>query len=213
MYIGTIDGKHITMQAQANCGSQYKRTHSIVLMAVCDYNYCFTLLDIGDDGRQSDSGIFSNAIFGRAMESESLFIPDPDNITGQTSPTPYLFVGDAAFPLTTYMLRLYPGKCLPDNKRIFNYHLSRARRVIDNTFGILATKFRIFQRPIIAKPEKVTQITQAACALHDYLKISEIHCPASARIYCPPGYVDHEDLENTRKWTSFHRSSWEQQIF
>ena len=144
--IGAIDGKHITMQAPANCGSQYynyKGTHSIVLMAVCDYNYCFTLLDIGDYGRQSDGGIFSNSLFGRAMESESLFIPDPDNITGQTSPTPYFFVGDAAFPLKRYMLRPYPGKYLPDNKRIFNYRLSRARRVIENTFGILATKINL----------------------------------------------------------------------
>ena len=111
-------------------------------------------------------------------------------------PLKYL-VGDSAFPLKTYMLRPYPGKYLEDNKRIFNYRLSRARRVIENAFGILATKFRIFRRAIIAKPEKVTRITQAACALHNYLKISEMHSPPSSRVYCPPGYVDREDERYT----------------
>ena len=60
---------------------------------------------------------------------------------------------------------------------------------------ILATKFRIFRRPIIAKPEKVTRITQAACVLHNYLKILEMHCPASGRVYCPPGFIDREDSQ------------------
>lgn len=194
--IGAIDGKHIIMQAPPNVGSQYynyKGTHSIVLMAVCDYNYCFLLLDIGDYGKQSDGGTFSNSAFGKALKNDSLFLPQPDVISGQTARMPYFFVGDSAFPLMNSMLKPYPGTYLPENKRIFNYRLSRARRVIENAFGILASKFRIFRRPIIAKTEKVTLITQAACALHNFLKISEMHCPTSGRIYCPIGYIDRED--------------------
>ena len=91
------------------------------------------------------------------------------------------------------MLKPYLGTYLPENKHIFNYRLSRARRVIENAFGILASKFRIFRRPIIAKAEKVTLITQATCALHNFLKISEMHRPTSGRIYCPIGYIDRED--------------------
>ena len=59
----------------------------------------------------------------------------------------------------------------------------------------MASKFRIFRRSIIANPVKVTMITKAACCLHNYLKISETHSPASQRHYCPPGYTDREDQD------------------
>lgn len=158
--IGAIDGKHVMMQCPGNSGSSYfnyKGWHSIVMLAICDANYCFTFLDIGNYGRHSDGGIFSSSVFGKALEEDRLGIPEPDCICGQTKKTPYFLVGDAAFPLKTYMLRPFPGKYLPDSKRVFNYRLSRARRVIENAFGILATKFRIFRRPIIASPEKSYQ--------------------------------------------------------
>uniref|UniRef100_A0A1X7VAV4 DDE Tnp4 domain-containing protein n=1 Tax=Amphimedon queenslandica TaxID=400682 RepID=A0A1X7VAV4_AMPQE len=174
--IGAIDGKHVVIQAPPNAGSEYynyKGTHSIVLLAVCDARY-------------SDGGIFSNCSFGQALEANSLFLPDPSPLPNDTSrhPLPYVIVGDEAFPLKSYLLRPFPGRYLPEDQAIFNYRLSRARRIIENTFGILAARWRIFRNPINAHPNRAEVFTKVAIALHNFLQTSE------SSTYCPTGFVD-----------------------
>lgn len=71
-------------------------------------------------------------------------------------------------------------------ERIFNYRLSRARRVVENAFGILSNRFRVFARPIALGPEKVHKITPTCCALHNYLV-------SRSSMYLTPTLVDRYD--------------------
>ena len=189
--VGAIDGKHIVIQAPSNAGStffNYKGTHSMVLLAVCDAHYRFFIVDVGDAGRHSDGGVLSKSQFGRALESNSLSLPESKPLPGMPSPNmPHVIVGDEAFPLKTNIMRPYPGKNLPQAESVYNYRLSRARRVIENSFGILASRWRIFHHPIIATPEHVVVYTKAAIALHNFLRTTE------SSTYCPPGSFDTED--------------------
>nr|XP_022903669.1 protein ANTAGONIST OF LIKE HETEROCHROMATIN PROTEIN 1-like [Onthophagus taurus] len=172
--IGALDGKHVLIQAFPNSGSEnfnYKGTHSLVLLALCDANYNFTVVDIGASGRQSDGGILKNSKFGSALATNMLPIPPKEVLSGCTTPMPYVIVADEAFPLTNYLMRAYPGKRGPleHKKENFNFRLSRARRVIENCFGIMSARFRIYRKPILCNRAGVISIIQATVCLHNYL--------------------------------------------
>ncbi|XP_070529981.1 uncharacterized protein [Cardiocondyla obscurior] len=56
--LGAIDGKHVDAQCPPNSGTlyfNYHKRYSVVLLAVCDHNYQFTLIDIGSIGKNSDA--------------------------------------------------------------------------------------------------------------------------------------------------------------
>ena len=71
------------MQGPAKSGSaylNYKKTFSIVLMAICNARYEFTQVDIGDCGRQSDGSVNNCSNLGYAIENKKLNIPGRTNL-------------------------------------------------------------------------------------------------------------------------------------
>lgn len=188
--IGALDGKHIMMDCPKNAGSayyNYKGFHSIVLLAVCDANYCFTIVDIGDFGSTNDASVLSRSEFGQCFEDHPSEMHLPSSSTHGGHNLAYVLVGDDIFPLKPWLMKPYPGKNLSEFERVFNYRLSRARRTIENAFGILSAKWRIFRRPIRGSLQLVNKIVQASVCLHNYLRLTE------NAAYIPAGFVDTED--------------------
>ena len=86
-------------------------------------------------------------------------------------------------------MKPYASRNQTKEQRIFNYRLSRACRTVENAFGILANRFRVFLSPIALEPAKVEKVVLASCVLHNYLRERS----ASRAIFTPPGYMDVED--------------------
>ena len=187
--VGALDGKHIVIQAPNNSGSMfynYKGTFSVVLMGLVDADYKFTHVDIGDYGSNSDGGIFKNSKFGQAFMNNKLGIPGPKTLDNwpEGAVLPHCIVADEAFPLRCDLMRPYPRtnnrQTLPEDQKLFNYRLSRTRRIVENAFGILAQRWRIFNRRINLLPKNVNRVVKACVVLHNYLTepgkdLHEIH--------------------------------------
>lgn len=188
--LGTIDGKHITIQSPSHSGSEYfnyKGTFSIVLLAVVDSNYCFMFADVGSQGRISDGGVFNQSVLSQKLLSNSLNLPLPSPLPGSDNDMPYVFLADGAFALSAHIMKPFPGHyALGSPERIFNQELSRSRVKVENTFGILSAKFRIFQKHIPLEPTKASAVSMACLYLHNFLRNSK----SSRDNYTPPDSFD-----------------------
>lgn len=191
-YLGLMGGKHVILQAPIHSGTEffnYKATFSIVLFALVDVDYNFLFANVGCQGRISDGGVLKNSILYEQLGNYELGILNPQLLPGKNRPVPYVFVVVGAFGLHDNIMKPYPWvQEKGSEKRVFNYRLSRAQRVVENVFGILSAKFRLLRKPLLLQPDKAEKIVLACCYMHNFLRKKF----TSTNIYKPNRVFDHE---------------------
>lgn len=114
--------------------------------------------------------------------------PKPEPLTTKRErEIPYFFIGDDAFALNKNLMKVFSGIHQKGSReRIYNYRLSRARRLVENSFGINSSIFRVLRKPLLLELQKAQIITRAVVHLHNFLRRNT----TSLNIYSPPGSMD-----------------------
>eukprot|EP00918_Siedleckia_nematoides_P051513 GHVU01112812.1.p1 GENE.GHVU01112812.1~~GHVU01112812.1.p1 ORF type:complete len:135 (+),score=3.17 GHVU01112812.1:470-874(+) len=66
------------------------------------------------------------------------------------------------------MLTPYPGTRLPVERDTYNYYTSQLRIRIEQAFGMMVTKWRVFRSPLAVKLRNVGRVINTAARLHNY---------------------------------------------
>lgn len=188
--LGAVDGKHVRINCPAGSGStfyNYKGFYSIVLMAVVNGNYEFIYANAGAEGKTADGGCWRQCDFAKALEKERLNLPPDVQLDAEHS-IPCHLVADDAFAMGRRLLKPYPQRFLSPSEKVFNYRLSRARRIVENVFGIISSRFQILRTEMPYSVPHCVNIVLAICILHNFLRK---HC---GQAYMPPGSFDTEDI-------------------
>ena len=160
--IAAVDGCHIKIHPPVNNQKDYlnyKRFHSIVLMAFVGPKKEFSYISVGFPGSNHDSYVLQRSLWwDRVTNDVNKFFQSPD----------YHAVGDSAFPLTEFLLVPYKQQVgMTKPMKVFNKKLSAARVTVERAFGDLKNRFRRCL-DIQGNISTCVNVVSAACCVHNF---------------------------------------------
>ena len=166
-----VDGCHISIKCPPGGQSSRKEYHnfknfySIVLMAMVDAKYRFIWGSCGFPGNSHDSIILQSTSMWRKIKDGKI-LPEICQKVDDVE-IPPLILGDSAFPFESFLMKPYTNAVLTKDQRYFNYRLSRARMVIEGTFGQLKGRWRFLLRKSESNVYETKVATLACLVLHN----------------------------------------------
>ena len=123
--------------------------HSGALVAVTDAQYTFLYVDAEAEGGASDGGTLKHCNFHEAVYEDRSGLPQPEPIPNDDRAIPYHVVGDDWWGLryengAAKTLYSHRSQVPRETDSLQLYRLSRARRVIESTFCIMAHRNVIY---------------------------------------------------------------------
>lgn len=99
-------------------------------------------------------------------------------------------------------MRPNPQRTLTNKKRIFNYRLSRGRKTVECSFGMMSQKFQVLMSPIRCTNETtINSILRSVCILHNFIRKRE------GREYAPSIDLDKNGSEDVQVPIEFLRDN------
>ncbi|XP_022210453.2 protein ALP1-like [Drosophila obscura] len=167
--IGAIDGKYCKTRPMSSEGDP-----SMMLMVIVDAKYRFVYVNVGTDTKIGDAEVWMHSDLKYSLDDNSIHVPSPSVLPRSNLVSSYTLVSDEAFPLTEYNMKPYFGKNLTESQQHFNYMLARSRRVVENAFGMLASRFRVIFSPIKRVPMTFSKIVLTCFCLYNFLREESI---------------------------------------
>ena len=141
----------------------------MILQGVVDHECCFWNINIGWPGRVHNASVLSNSTLFHQAEAGTLLPPQPRVINGVD--VPLLILGDPAYPLLPWLMKPYVHHgSISDRQKMYCH--SRARMVVENTFGRLKARWRCLLKQNDTATDDVPVLVMACCVLHN---ICEVH--------------------------------------
>ena len=167
--IGAVDGSHIPILRPSESATDYfnrKSFHSIIIQGVVDFQGQFIDAYIGWPGKLHDARVFYNSSFYNKCVQGTLFPRQPVEIEG--TDVPLLMLGDPAYPLLPWLMKPYAdtGNTTVAEK-FFNYRQSRARMVVENSFGRLKGRWQCLLKRMDFSLMNVPSVVASCVTLHN----------------------------------------------
>ena len=100
----------------------------------------------------SNISIFSECSLRAALVENTIRFPSAAPLPQDYRNIPYFVPGVDAFPLRPWLMKPYSMKGMTNEQRVFNFRQSRARRVVENIFGIMVHRWRCLSTMMHCSP-------------------------------------------------------------
>ncbi|XP_052889214.1 putative nuclease HARBI1 [Anopheles moucheti] len=163
-----VDGSHVRILApHDNPAAYYNRKgyYSLNVLMICDNRKLIRFVDARFSGSNHDSCIFSMSPAYGFFEQK-----------WRNGDRMFKLLGGSAYPAKPWLIKPHRNATPNSPEANFNQRLSKARTVIENTFGVLKGKFRCIlgERLLRYAPSKCARIINVCCALHNLCIIYNI---------------------------------------
>ena len=145
-----------------------RRSFHSILQAVVDSSTCFTDINIGMPGRVHDARVLIRSKLYQQWQTVGSASHDAPSKVVQGVTVPVTIIGDAAYPLLSWLMKPYPDTCRLTSEHLFNFRLSSARMAVERAFGLLKGRWRYLSKQLEESVQSAALTMATCCVLHNY---------------------------------------------